>query len=144
MIRLTFDGDPCLSEWGSISESNCNLISVILLSNKWDPSTFFASNGQHLIPPKNILPDNIPFGIGRDLTIVNIAVDPRGTADIYIDEFIRLTINIKGSNNKTRLECALPLRLSVVSHKVSPHKPLPRDDMDARAKLVAKIGRLSE
>ena len=36
MLRLTFGGAPCPSEWGSIAESICDLANAILLSNDWD------------------------------------------------------------------------------------------------------------
>jgi hypothetical protein len=53
----------------------------------------FQSNSQHLIPPKCTLQDKVPFGIRHDL-IVETPVNPLGTIDVYIGDFIGLTINL--------------------------------------------------
>ena len=100
MLRLTFEGAPCPSEWGSIAESICNLANAILLSNDWDPLSLQLPH-KYLVPDKIILDDNIPFGIGQHL-IVEIPDDPRGTVDLYIDDFCGLTVDI--DNNATHLE----------------------------------------
>ncbi len=42
-------GKPCLSEWGAISESICDLATAILHSDDWDPDKIYTPN-QHLIP----------------------------------------------------------------------------------------------
>jgi hypothetical protein len=75
--------------------------------------------------------------------IVDIPVNARGIVHLYIDDFIGLTIDLNNTDNTTRLERAPLLGLTAVSREVSPFKPLPRDDMDARNKLIAKTG-LSE
>jgi hypothetical protein len=65
MLRLSFGGTPCPSEWGAISESVCNLINEILQHNDWDPLTLFAAAAQEAhIPPKEVLSDDVPFGMG--------------------------------------------------------------------------------
>ena len=107
MLQLTFGGAPCPLEWGSIAESICDLTNAILLNDDWNPLSL-QSPAQHLVPNKIILDDDIPFGIGRDL-IVNIPVDPRGTVDLYIDDFRGLTVDI--NNNELRLERAPLLAL---------------------------------
>jgi hypothetical protein len=91
------------------------------------------------VPPKEILPDDIPFGIGRDL-IVDISIITRGTVDIYIDNFSSLAVNVENSNNMTQLKQAPILGLTAVSCKILPLEPLTFDDMDAQAKLKAKTG----
>ncbi len=60
--------------------------------------------------------------------------------DVYIDDFIGLTVDIENTNNATCLERALLLGLTAVSHEVSPIEPLPHDNMDAMVKLKAKTG----
>jgi hypothetical protein len=115
------------------------LMNAILQHNDWDPLTLFATAAQAHVPPKEVLPEDIPFGIGRDL-IIDIPVDARGIVNVYFDDFIGLTINLNNTNNATRLEEAPLLGLTAVSREVSPIKPLPRDDMDAQAKLKAKTG----
>jgi hypothetical protein len=139
MLRLSFGGAPCPSEWGAILESVCNLMNPILQHNDWDPLTLFATATQAHVPPKEVLPEDIPFGIGQDL-IIDIPVNARGIVDVYIDNFIGLTIDVNNTNNATQLEQAPLLGLTVVSREVSPIKPLPRNGMDARAKLKAETG----
>ena len=107
MLRLTFGGAPCPSEWGSIAESICDLANAILLNDEWDPLSLQLP-AQHLVPNKIILEDDIPFGIGRDL-IVDIPVDSRGTVNLYIDDFCGLTVDI--DDNAARLERASLLAL---------------------------------
>ncbi len=130
MLRLSFSGAPCPSEWGTISESVCDLINAILQHDDWDPLTLLTAAAQAHVPPKEVLSDNVPFGIGQDL-IIDISVGARGIVDMYIDDFIGLTVDHKDSDNTTCLEWAPLLGLTAVSHEVSPFEPLPRDDMDA-------------
>ncbi len=73
----------------------CNLTTAILHNDEWDPTKPFGQN-QHLVPPARRLDD--PFGKGREL-IVEIEIDPRGTNDIYIDDFVSLTVKIEGADD---------------------------------------------
>jgi hypothetical protein len=91
------------------------------------------------VPSKEILSNYIPFGIGRDL-IIDIPIDTRRTVDIYIDDFIGLTVNVKNSDNMAQLKQAPLLGLAAISHKISPLEPLPCNNMHTRAKLKAKTG----
>ena len=50
------------------------------------------------MPSKEVLPDNVPFGIGRDL-IVDIPIDPRRIINIYIDNFLGITIDLEDTDN---------------------------------------------
>jgi hypothetical protein len=90
MLRLTFGGAPCPSEFGAISETICDLINAIFQHDDWDPLALFAETAQANVPLKETLDDDIPFGIGQDL-IIDIPVDARGIVDLYIDDFIGLT-----------------------------------------------------
>jgi hypothetical protein len=136
MLRLTFGGAPCPSEWGSIAKSICDLANAILLNDEWDPLSL-QSLAQHLVPNKITLEDDIPFGIRRDL-IVDIPVDPRGTVDLYIDDFCGLTVDI--NDNATRLERAPLLALGSAAREVAEIEPFPCDDIEARPKLIAEAG----
>ncbi len=84
--------------------------------------------------------DDIPFGIGQDL-IIEIPVDPRGTVDLYIDDFCGLTVDIDG--NKTCLERAPLLALGTAAQEGAEIEPLPCDDIAALQKLITETG-LSE
>ncbi len=131
MLRLSLGGAPCPSEWGAILESVCDLINAILQHDDWDPLTLFNAAAQAHVPPKELLPDDVPFGIRRDL-IVEIPINARGTVNVYIDNFIGLTVDLDKTDNAIRLEQAPPLRLTKNSREVSPFEPLPRNDMDAQ------------
>jgi hypothetical protein len=124
MLRLLFGGAPCPSEWSAILELICDLIHAILHHNDWNPLSLYATDAQEHVPSMELLPDNVPIGIGSNL-IVDIPINTRGTIGIYFDDFIGFTVNIKGANNATRLERALLLGLTAVSCKVSPIEPLP-------------------
>jgi hypothetical protein len=90
-------------EWGAILESICNLINAILHHDNWNPLSLHTTDAQEHVPPKEFLPVDAPFGIGSNL-IVNIPINTRGIIDVYIDDFIGLTVNIEDTNNTTRLE----------------------------------------
>ena len=49
----------------------------------WD-LTFLCAPNEHLVPPPLFLDDYIHFAEGKDL-ILDVSVDARGTADVYID-----------------------------------------------------------
>ncbi len=73
-----------------ISESICNLANALLLDDNWIPHQLAAPTS---IPVKQILDDDIPFRIGRDV-IVDVPVDPRGILDVYIDDTNGLTVDL--------------------------------------------------
>ncbi len=139
MLRLSFGGAPCPSEWGAILESVCDLINAILQHDDWDPLTLFNTAAQAHVPPKELLPDDVPFGIRQDL-IVEIPINMRGTVNVYINDFIELTVDLNTTDNAIRLEQASLLGLTAVSREVSIFEPLLCDDMDAQAKLKAETG----
>jgi hypothetical protein len=103
MLRLSFGNAPCPSEWGAILESVCDLINAILQHNNWDPLTLFNAAAQAHRPPKELLPDNVAFGIGQDL-IVEIPINARGTVDVYINDYIGLTRDLDETDNAIRLK----------------------------------------
>ena len=81
----------------------------------WDPTLLCAPNG-HLVPPPLFLDYYIPFVEGKYL-IIDIPVDARGTADVYIDDKIALTVDVKDSNNVQRLEHATFLAIHCAAHE---------------------------
>jgi hypothetical protein len=117
----------------------CNLINAILHQDSSNPLSLYATDAQEHVPSKELLPDNVPFGIGSNL-IIDIPIDTRGTVNIYINDFIGLTVDIENTKNATRLKQALLLGLTAVLREVSPTEALPCDDMDNRAKLKAETG----
>ena len=96
-LRLTFGGAPGPYEWGVISETICDLSVAMMQIDDWDPEKLVAPNS-HLVPAAKSLEDDVPFAEGRELA-VEIPVDARGTADVYIDDTIALTVDTEGGDN---------------------------------------------
>ena len=101
-LHLTFGGSPGPYECGVLSESICDFSIAIMKDAGWDPTSFCAPNG-HLVPTPVFLDNSIPFAEGKDL-IIDVPVDARVTADVYIDDTIYLTVYAQDSNNVQRLE----------------------------------------
>ena len=80
--------------------------------------------------------------ISREL-IVDIPIDPRGYADVYIDNTTGLTVDLPGTRNADRLEAATPLAIEVAARPNDANEPIPREKMVAEDKLKAEGG-LSE
>ena len=89
---------------GSFSESICDLSIAIIQDAVLDPTSLCDPNG-HLVPPPLFLDNSIPFAEGKDL-IIDVPIDARGTADVYIDDTIALPVDVEDSNNVQRLEQA--------------------------------------
>ncbi len=138
MLRLTFNGVPCPFEWNIISESIRDLANAILHNDTWDPTTLFAPC-QHLVPPMTLMDDSIPFAEGAE-QIVDIPIDPRGSGDIYIDDFIETTIVIKETDNVTRCERATLLVIDVSARPKHIREPIPHEDFESRNKLSVEAG----
>ena len=137
-LRLTFGGAPGPFDWSVLSESVCDLAIAILQDECWDPLILHAPI-KDLVPPPKLIKDDVPFAEGREL-IVDIPVNPRGTADVYIDDTIGLTVDIEESNNIQRLEQAILLAIHCAAREKSPDEPIPREEMAAIAKLIAEAG----
>eukprot|EP00957_Ditylum_brightwellii_P142549 10860569-Ditylum_brightwellii.AAC.1 len=75
----------------------------MLQSNNWDPTKLYAPNSD-LVPKKKTLDDDIPFEEGREL-IVDLPIHPKGMVDVYIDDTIGLTVDLK--DNDRRMEKAI-------------------------------------
>jgi hypothetical protein len=71
---------------------------------------------------------------------VDVPVDPRGTADVYIDDTIAFCVDVEPSDNAMRLENAILLAIHATARPVHKSEPIPRDEMAALAKLLAEAG----
>eukprot|EP00956_Cyclotella_meneghiniana_P031018 scaffold80241_cov23-Cyclotella_meneghiniana.AAC.2 len=65
------------------------------------------------VPARVDLPDEVPFGIGKEL-VVDVPVNSRGTSDIFVDDILAKTVDLPGSDNVER--CAGATLLSI--HKL--------------------------
>ena len=72
--------------------------------------------------------------------IIDVPVDARGTADVYIDDTIALTVDVKDSNIVQQLEQATLLVIYCAAQEKQNDEPIPREEMAARAKLLADAG----
>ena len=77
------------------------------------------------------------FAKGRDL-IVEIPVNPKGTADIHMDDTTALSVDLEGTDNVLRLEQGSLLGVHVVSRDLYPKEPIQGKHMAAMAKLIAE------
>jgi hypothetical protein len=87
-----------------------------------------------LVPPPVFLDNSIPFKPGLKL-FVDIPVNPHGTTDVDIDDFISLAVDIKGTDNLERCNCASLLAFNMCSRPLNSNEPIPRETMEARNKL---------
>jgi hypothetical protein len=83
------------------------------------------------------MPDNIPFGIGKE-RIVNVKINPKGIHDIYIDNLIGLGLDLPDCDNTKRSERAPLLAINAFSWRIHKEEPIPYYDMAACHKLIAE------
>ncbi len=133
---MTFGGSPGPFEWGIILETFCNLTTTIRQNDDWEPMKIFGRN-QHLVPPPKFLEDLIPFVEGLEL-VVDILINSRGMLDIYIDNLVSLAVEIEGTDNLIRSDCAPLLAFNTCACLLDPNEPIPRKTMTARDKLAAE------
>jgi hypothetical protein len=70
--------------------------------------------------------------------IVEIDINPRGTTDDYIKDLISLTVDVEGTDNIVRCDCAPLLTFDTCSHPLHEKKPIPWETMEARNKLESE------
>jgi hypothetical protein len=139
LLQFTFGGLPGPYKWGVTSESICNLTNALLLDNNRNPHQLAAPTS---VLAKQILDDDMPFGIRRDL-IVDFPVDPRGMLDVYINDTVGLTVNLPDTDNANQMERAPLLAIHMAVRPVDHRKPILHNEMAAKAKLSAE-GALEE
>ncbi len=122
-------------------ETVCDLADDLLKCKDWELRDIHAS-AQKNIPPRKYLDDDIPFAIGRNL-IVDIPINPKGYADVYINDTMGLTVGLPSIMNAYRLEAAILLAIEVAAQPNDTNEPIPRMKMIAKDKLTAEGG-LSE
>ena len=113
MLRLTFGGRACPSEWGSASETICDLTNALLNDPTWDPEQLYNPQSDDL-PELVSLPDDIELGQARELAI-EVPVSDIGSADVYIDDIFGFAANLPDTDNIIRLERACLLALHALA-----------------------------
>ena len=99
-----------------------------------------CSEFKEFIPPEEKLNDNIPFGKALSLE-VKVSVEKKGKVDVYIDDFIGVTVDI--NNKKSRLEKNPCTVIHAVSHTSVNNTFVPRKILIEKYKCRAE-GSLSE
>jgi hypothetical protein len=122
-LRLTFGGAPGPFEWGVVSGTVCDLANKLLRCNDWDTLTLHSSVQQE-ISTHQYLDNDVPFTEGREL-IVDVPIDHRGYADVYIDDTTGLTIDLPGTQNAKRLKAAILLAIEVAARPHDKNEPIP-------------------
>ena len=138
-LRLTFGGSPsCPAEWCTISELATDLANAILHHPDWKPCELFSPLISE-VPARAELPDDIPFGIGKEL-VVDVPVNDKGVSDIFVDDILTLSVDLPGSDNVERCSGATLLAIETIARPLSANEPLPRETMAAIEKLLAEAG----
>ena len=135
-LRLTFGGAPNPNNFSLVSESICDLANHLLQNEEWNHKKYFSPI-QDKIPTIKTLSEDLPFEKSLPL-IVDVPCDPRGHAEIYIDDFMVACVDI-GDNN-IRANKAVPLAIHVVGRPLLPLEVIPRKDLISAEKLEAEAG----
>jgi hypothetical protein len=137
-LRLTFGEAPCPAKWCCMSEAATDLANALLRLEDWNPKETFAPLSE-MIPERQYLPEDIPFGIGKEL-VVDVPVDGRGLGDVFIDDTLTQVVDLPGSDNVLRGERAVLLAVHILARPLLPQEPIPREAMAALLKLLAEAG----
>ena len=137
-LRLSFGGAPCPTEWGDLSESVTDLTNTILAHPDWNPNEL-KSTYADLIPKRKDLPEDVPFGKGKEL-IIDVPVNDVGASDVYIDDLWTACIDLPGSDNVRRMEQAALLCIEVAARPMLKNEPIPREFLAALNKFLAEAG----
>ncbi len=104
----------------------------------WNPKGLQASVQLDILL-QQYLDDDVPFASSREL-IVDIPNDPRGYADVYINNTTGLIINLPQTINAERLEAAILLAIEVAARPNDANKPIPHMKMVAEDTLKEEGG----
>jgi len=98
-LRLTFGGSPCPSLWGLLSETMADIANTLLVNPFWDHDSVFDPISNMIEPPQP-LPVDQPFHSVKDLS-VSIPTNPIQYIDIFINDFIGVTLDLGGQHIQT-------------------------------------------
>jgi len=136
-LRLTFGGKACPSEWSALAEPQCDLSNALLHDDEWDPASLTSPSQHRVSAPDRNAERNRPFGVGREL-VVDIPINPRGIYDLYLDDIIGLSLDMPETNNLERSAAAHLLAIATTARPSHENEPIPREAMEAEAKLAAE------
>jgi hypothetical protein len=137
-LRLTFGGAPCPVKWCNMAKPATDLANAILRHPDWDPNKLYKELSD-MVPKRVDLPDDIPFGEGKEL-VIDLPVDGEGMAECYIDDILSLSLDLPFTNNVLKGERAVLLTIQTIARALTKNEPIPRETMAAMAKLFAEAG----
>ena len=124
-LRITFGGTSGPATLCLFSDILCDTTNDLLACKSWDEKQI-CSDFIKNIPPAENMSNNIPFAEASELSVDN-PVEDTGKFDVYIDDFIGITVDI--GNNKSRLEVAPCTVIHAVSNNLSSENHITRDNM---------------
>jgi hypothetical protein len=68
--------------------------------------------------------------------VVPVLSCPIGKSEVFVDSFLPVAINLM--DNACHISAAAPLAVHAVGCQISPHKPIPHDDLFSFTKLKAE------
>ena len=133
-LRITFGGTSGPAAFCLFSDILCDTINDLLACKSWDEKQI-CSDFTKNIPPAENMNNNIPYAKASELS-VDIPIEDTGKFDVYIDDFIGITVDI--ANNKSRLEVAPCTVIHAVSNNPTSENHIPRDNMIEIDKCIAE------
>ena len=133
-LRLPFGGSSCPPDFCLMSDVICDVTNDLLLCKEWDESKVF-SDLSNFVPPDEIMDDDVPFAKAESLA-VPVPVKDKGAFDVFIDDFIGITVDI--GNNKERLKLAPGTVVHAVANVTDDITDVKRDNLIARDKCEAE------
>ena len=134
-IRLTFGGKFCPHEWCALAEPICDLANEIIENEQWNPYVL-QSPAFEMIPPTEILADDIPFAQAKE-QIVDVPLHRYGKCDEFLDDVVTTGVD-HDVDTRIRLMGAAPLAICTVSRDIHVDEPITRDDMITEEKMLAE------
>jgi hypothetical protein len=133
-LRLPFGGSPCPSDFCLISDVITDTINDLLACKEWDLRKVKSDYVQK-IPDPRPLPEEIPFGEARELS-VSLQDQPCAKADCFVDDIMSVTVD-KG-DNLLRLATAPCMVIHAIGHSATGSTHLKRQDLISEEKNVAE------
>ena len=124
-LRITFGGTSGLVDVCLFSGIVCDTINDLLACNTWDKKEICSDFVKNILPAED-MDDNTPYAETSEIS-VDIPVEETGEFNVYIDDFIGITVDI--DNNKFRIGVAPCTMIYTVSNNPVNENHTPRDNM---------------
>lgn len=132
-LRLPFGGSPCPPEFCLLTDIITDTVNDLLCCKSWNPIKI-SSDFTVKVPQATFLPDEIPFGQARSMS-VSLPDEDHGKADVFIDDIITTVPDIGDNILRARAAPCTVLH-AVCSNCSDPH--VTRDEILADDKNEAE------